>query len=670
MIRRLFPNANPNNPRNPANSPRKTNGHRLFRRLLQVVGGLVAVIAVVVGVGAVVISQMDWNQYKPQLTALASEKLGRPLTIEGDLRLRFWPILGISVEKISLANAKGGVAPQLLTIERVTAEADLAMLLRRQINVTSLRIDQPKIYLEQLPDGQGNWNLPLFAAAKPAAAKPADKSAAKTEGGAPKEGVEAKGAEQAGKEAPSSLENSQFDISKVVVHDAAITYQAAGQKLAVDGMDVEVQSHSIAGMASVTEGVDRGTTVALTAAALNVQLDGVSAEPIQLTKLKAQADLSDGRVLLNPLQADFLGGQLTGKADVSLGGSNPSDMVLQLQGVTVDKLAQLFKKPAQPAAAVSGGEIQATLQLSLPSYGLQDADWADRMAAMLKLNIDQLQLPNKPQKLPLTNVKVDLEYRNQTLKAKQLVAEALGGTIDLSGSSHRPQTSPHDSVIKLKINDLLLDQIKSAFAPDMPLAGGKVSLTVDGRARGQSVEAVETSLTAKAGVDIRDTSYQGYDGAKLIAGMNSIKSPADVLPLLSGNGLKGGQTKIAKVSGDFDIANGVARTANSFADAPDVGQAKAVGRIAFIAETVDMTATVTLAKPIDLPSFEVMARGPLASPALSFKADRVLAFYAQKSGREALKALSKDPQGALKDLGTKLMDGSSEKTDALKKLFH
>ena len=662
MISHLSPNANPNNPRNPAKPPHKTAGHRLFRRLLQVVAGLVAVIAVVVGVGAVVIGQMDWNQYKPQLTDLASEKLERDLTIDGDIRLSFWPILGISVDKIGLANAKGGVAPQLLTIERVTAEADLAMLLRRQINVTSLRIDQPKIYLEQLPNGQGNWNLPLFAAALPA-----DKAATKTEGIAPKEGVEAKGAEQVGKEAPASLENSQFDISKVVVHDAAITYQAAGQKMAVDGMDVEVQSHSMVGLA---EGDDRGTTVALTAAALNVQLDGVSAEPIQLTRLKAQADLSDGRVLLNPLQADFLGGQLTGKADVSLGGPNPSDMVLQLQGVTVDKLAQLFKKPAQPAAAVSGGEIQATLQLSIPSYGLQDADWTNRMAAMLKLNIDQLQLPNKPQKLPLTNVKADMEYRNQTLKAKQLVAEALGGTIDLSGSSHRPQTSPHDSVIKLKINDLLLDQIKSAFAPDMPLAGGKVSLTMDGKARGQSVEAVETSLTAKAGVDIRDTSYQGYDGAKLIASLNSIKSPADVLPLLSGNGLKGGQTKIAKVSGDFDIANGVARTANSFADAPDVGQAKVAGRIAFIAETMDMTATVTLAKPIDLPSFEVMARGPLASPALSFKADRVLAFYAQKLGGEALKALSKNPQGTLKDLGTKLMDGSSEKTDALKKLFH
>jgi hypothetical protein len=361
----------------------------------------------------------------------------------------------------------------------------------------------------------------------------------------------------------------------VVVHDAAITYQAAGQKMAVDGMDVEVQSHSMVGLA---EGDDHATTVALTADSLLVQADGVTPKPIALTKLKAQADLSDGRVLLNPLQADFLGGQLTGKADISLRGSNPSDMVLRLQGVTVDKLAQLFQQAGQPAA-VTGGAFQAELQLSLPSYGLQDADWANRMAAMLKLNIDQLQLqlPNKTQKLPLTNVKADLEYRNQTLKAKQLVAEALGGTIDLSGSSHRLQTNANDSVIKLKINDLLLDQIKSAFAPDMPLAGGKVSLTMDGKARGQSVEAVETSLTAKAGVDIRDTSYQGYDGAKLIASLNSIKSPADVLPLLSGNGLKGGQTKIAEVSGDFDIANGVARTTNGFADAPDVGQAKVAG---------------------------------------------------------------------------------------------
>ncbi len=663
MTSNRYPQANRNPAQRSGASRPGTGGYRLGRRALKLLAGFIAVILLLLVVGGLVLSQINWNSYKPQLTALASEKLGRDLTIDGDIRLSFWPILGISVDKIGLANAKGGIAPQLLTIERVTAEADLAMLLRRQINVTSLRIDQPKIYLEQLPNGQGNWNLPLFAATKPA-----DKAATKTEGIAPKEGVEAKGAEPAGKEAPTSLENSQFDISKLVIQDADITYSAAGQKLAVAGMDVEVQSHSMVGLA---EGNDRATTVALTVATLNVQLDGVTPKPIALTKLKAQADLSDGRVLLNPLQADFLGGQLTGKADISLGGPNPSDMVLQLQGVTVDKLAQLFQQAGQPAA-VAGGAFQAELQLSLPSYGLQDADWANRMAAMLKLNINQLQLqlPNKAQKLPLTNVKADLEYRNQTLKAKQLVAEALGGTIDLSGSSHRLQTNANDSVIKLKIKDLLLDSIKAAFAPEMPLAGGKVSLTMDGKARGQSVEAVETSLTAKAGVDIRDISYQGYDGAKLITSLNSIKSPADVLPLLSGNGLKGGQTKIAKVSGDFDIANGVARTTNGFADAPDVGQAKVAGRIAFIAETMDMTATVTLAKPIDLPSFEVMARGPLASPALSFKADRVLAFYAQKLGGEALKALGKNPSGALQDLGTKLMDGSSEKTDALKKLFH
>jgi uncharacterized protein involved in outer membrane biogenesis len=72
-------------------------------------------------VGGLVLSQINWNSYKPQLTAMASEKLGRDLTIDGDIRLSFWPILGISVDKIGLANAKGGVAPQLLTIERVTA---------------------------------------------------------------------------------------------------------------------------------------------------------------------------------------------------------------------------------------------------------------------------------------------------------------------------------------------------------------------------------------------------------------------------------------------------------------------------------------------------------------------------------------------------------------------
>ena len=222
MTTNRYPQANRNTPRRLGASRPNPGGHRLARRAVRALAGFIAAILVLVAVGAVVLTQINWNSYKPQLTAMASEKLGRDLIIDGDIRLSFWPILGVSVDKISLANGKGGVAPNMLTIERVTAEADVAMLLRRQINVTSLRIEQPKIYLEQLPNGQANWNLPLFAA------KPDDKAATKTEAIAPKEGV-VTGAKEPGKEVPpAGLENSQFDISKLVIQDADIAYNAAG----------------------------------------------------------------------------------------------------------------------------------------------------------------------------------------------------------------------------------------------------------------------------------------------------------------------------------------------------------------------------------------------------------------------------------------------------------
>ena len=97
--------------------------------------------------------------FREQLITAAEAQLGRDVTVNGRLHLSFWPVLGVSAEEATLANVEGGAAEHLLAAREVDAGLDLASLLRGDIVIRRIRLEEPTLNLEVDETGRGNWLL-------------------------------------------------------------------------------------------------------------------------------------------------------------------------------------------------------------------------------------------------------------------------------------------------------------------------------------------------------------------------------------------------------------------------------------------------------------------------------------------------------------------------------
>ncbi|MDO9630409.1 MAG: AsmA family protein, partial [Humidesulfovibrio sp.] len=71
-------------------------------RYLVIIGGIVVTLFVVAAVLLAVM--VDPNKYKGDITRLVKERTGRELVFEGDVKLSFFPRLGVETGGVSLSN--------------------------------------------------------------------------------------------------------------------------------------------------------------------------------------------------------------------------------------------------------------------------------------------------------------------------------------------------------------------------------------------------------------------------------------------------------------------------------------------------------------------------------------------------------------------------------------
>lgn len=113
---------------------------------------------------------MDIDKLKNQLTAYASQKLGRTLTISGELSPSFSLTSGfsITVKGVSLANAKGFQPQNMVSLNELQLVVNPFGIFNKQIEISTLVIDNADVYLEQR-GSQNNWTF-ANTAGTPAAA--------------------------------------------------------------------------------------------------------------------------------------------------------------------------------------------------------------------------------------------------------------------------------------------------------------------------------------------------------------------------------------------------------------------------------------------------------------------------------------------------------------------
>lgn len=130
-------------------------------------------------IGAVTLTQWDWNRAKPWLNQAVSEASGRQFSVEGDLSASWhWPqpleegwhrwVPGVTVQgtQLVLQDPPGFVRPGKNAEPRPTASAEVARaslklwpLLAREVVIDTLELSGPDISLARLRDGTNNWTF-------------------------------------------------------------------------------------------------------------------------------------------------------------------------------------------------------------------------------------------------------------------------------------------------------------------------------------------------------------------------------------------------------------------------------------------------------------------------------------------------------------------------------
>lgn len=126
-----------------------------FKILLVIITGLILVIAVAVIALPFVINP---NDFKPQIAAAVKDKIGRELTLEGELTLSVFPWLGVSTGKMALSNAPGFQNRPFAEIESGDVKVKLLpLLMSKKIEVSRIVLKGLALNLEKNPQGVSNW---------------------------------------------------------------------------------------------------------------------------------------------------------------------------------------------------------------------------------------------------------------------------------------------------------------------------------------------------------------------------------------------------------------------------------------------------------------------------------------------------------------------------------
>ena len=205
----------------------------MIRKVLYVVIGLVVLLVAAVLIGP---SFVDWNKYKPEITAEAEKATGRALAIDGDLSLSILPAPTLTAEGVRFANVEGASTADMVTLQALDVRVALGPLLSGDIKVESVTLVDPVIVLEALADGTNNWTL-----------APAG-SATTTEGTSEGTDTEETTTGEPAAEAPAGS-GMQVSLDRVSIENGTLIYidHAAGSEQRVESLDATIEARSLEG---------------------------------------------------------------------------------------------------------------------------------------------------------------------------------------------------------------------------------------------------------------------------------------------------------------------------------------------------------------------------------------------------------------------------------------
>ena len=184
-------------------------------RYLVIIGGIVVALFVVAAVLLAVM--VDPNKYKGDITRLVKERTGRELVFDGDVKLSFFPRLGVQTGGVSLSNPPGFGDKPFTRIKAASVSIKILPLLARRVEVG--RVSLEGLVLHMVRDEQGRASWADFTGPE-----------------------EAQADQKPGDSGPATL--TDLTLDGVVITDAELFWEdrQAGKRYAVSNMSLEVQA--------------------------------------------------------------------------------------------------------------------------------------------------------------------------------------------------------------------------------------------------------------------------------------------------------------------------------------------------------------------------------------------------------------------------------------------
>ncbi len=117
------------------------------------------VFATVAAVIAILLAFFEWNWLRSPFANYLSGRIGRPVSIDGDLHVQLSAKPLVVVDSLVLGNPPWASEPEMARAKRVAFRVDLASLFYRPITLTEVTLVQPHLALERGADGRPNWEF-------------------------------------------------------------------------------------------------------------------------------------------------------------------------------------------------------------------------------------------------------------------------------------------------------------------------------------------------------------------------------------------------------------------------------------------------------------------------------------------------------------------------------
>ncbi|OFV88477.1 MAG: hypothetical protein A3D93_05920 [Acidobacteria bacterium RIFCSPHIGHO2_12_FULL_67_30] len=434
------------------------------------------------------------DRYRSTIVEQLEKETGRDIEIE-KLRLHFLPGLHVQVVNLRVKNPRGFPEGDTVVVESVNIGLAFWPLLKRQVEISSIGIDDVEINL--LGNEQGQTNTGLRRRARPAAKKPA--------GEAPAVEVTRVGAVSV---SDVKISSGTFWSRERRIYPA---WEVKGINLEVEGVDLADPQW----LRKLEAGVDL-STIEVTTPSLKEPLRFADGE----IEVKNNAAGGDFTLALGELRAD-------GTVKVADLEKPVADFTLKMEELDVSQVAALAAEKPKGAGAGPGG-------------GGEGAGGSGKLLARGTVEVGKIIIPP----LSAENVKGNVRLYGNRLEVDPFTVDFYGGRTQGTAYVDLAQAAM-PARVNARVQGVNVAQAVAAASPG---AKGKLTGTFESDARLNvplGAKDLMSALTGDGTFAVRNGTFPGMNLEGTLAGM------AKFLQME----VPKGDTKFSYFGGDFRIAS-------------------------------------------------------------------------------------------------------------------